>query len=223
MGCGSSKTVQIAPSIVIRGSRSNTTSPNESSTSSRPRSVSPSSGPEASEDKCISLQTVVFIHRSIRRYLANVRLKKFQKRSAMEKEIDVHVLSTPEEETESVERLSKYLTSPYEGERSKAYAIFRWLSFNVAYDADGFFGRTEKKSSDPGSVLKHRLCVCGGYANLFEALGKGAGLKVPIGGLRVTAMNQVSPFNLKSCVECRADAEWFTAEPTWEAGFLGEI
>ena len=39
------------------------------------------SGLEASKDDLISLQTIVFIQRSIRSYLANVRLKKFQKRS----------------------------------------------------------------------------------------------------------------------------------------------
>ena len=192
---------------------------------SRASSVFRYTGPEASKDMFISPQTIVFIQRSIRRYLANVRLKKFQKRSAMEKKIDAHVLSTPEEETESVERLSTYLTSPYEGERSKAYAIFRWLSFNVAYDVDGFFGRTEKKSSDPESVLKHKLCVCAGYANLFEALGKEAGLNVhTIGGYakgygyepgqRFTTSNHA--WNA-----VQINGEWFICEPTWGAGSLG--
>jgi len=183
------------------------------------------SGLEASKDELISLQTIVFIQRSIRSYLANVRLRKFQKRSEMEKKIDAHVLSTPEKETESVERLSKYLTSSYEGEKSKAYAIFRWLSFHVSYDVDGFFGRTEKKSSDPGSVLKHKLCVCAGYANLFEALGKEAGLKVhTIEGYAKgygyePGQRFTTPNHAWNAVQI--NGEWFICEPTWGAGFLG--
>ena len=192
----------------------------------RTSSVFPfSDSDETKKDVFISPQTIVFIQTSMRRYLANVRLKEFQKRTGIEKKIDAHVLSTPETETESVERLSRYLTSPWEGERNKGFAIFRWLSFHVAYDVDGFFGRTEKKGCDSGSVLKHRVSVCAGYANLFESLSKEAGLKVhTIGGYakgygfepgqRFTATNHA--WNA-----LQVNGEWFICEPTWGAGFLG--
>ena len=173
----------------------------------------------------ISLETIAFIQTNIRRFLARIRLEKFKQRSGIEKQIDAHVLATPAEQTESVEKLSAYLTSRWEGDRNKAYAIFRWLSFNVAYDADGFFGRTERKSGDAESVLRHRTAVCAGYANLFDALGKAADLQVHTingyakgygfePGQRIKETNHAWNGVL-------VNGEWFVCEPTWGAGYLG--
>lgn len=177
------------------------------------------------EAASISPRTIAFIQTSMRRYLARIRLARFQQRTGIEKQIDAHVLSTPEEKTESVEVLSEYLTSPWQGDRNKAYAIFRWLSFNVAYDVDGFFGRAEKKSNDAASVLRHKTSVCAGYASLFEALGKVAGLQVHSiegyakgygfePGQRIKDQNHA--WN-----GVQVNGEWFISEPTWGAGYLG--
>ena len=59
----------------------------------------------------ISLETIAFIQTNIRRFLARIRLEKFKQRSGIEKQIDAHVFATPAEQTESVEKLSAYLTS----------------------------------------------------------------------------------------------------------------
>lgn len=177
------------------------------------------------EAASISPRTIAFIQTSMRRYLARIRLARFQQRTGIEKQIDAHVLSTPEEKTESVEVLSEYLTSPWQGDRNKAYAIFRWLSFNVTYDVDGFFGRAEKKSNDAASVLRHKTSVCAGYASLFEALGKVAGLQVHSiegyakgygfePGQRIKDQNHA--WN-----GVQVNGEWFISEPTWGAGYLG--
>lgn len=177
------------------------------------------------EAASISPRTIAFIQTSMRRYLARIRLARFQQRTGIEKQIDAHVLSTPEEKTESVEVLSEYLTSPWQGDRNRAYAIFRWLSFNVAYDVDGFFGRAEKKSNDAASVLRHKTSVCAGYASLFEALGKVAGLQVHSiegyakgygfePGQRIKDQNHA--WN-----GVQVNGEWFISEPTWGAGYLG--
>jgi len=177
------------------------------------------------EAASISPRTIAFIQTSMRRYLARIRLARFQQRTGIEKQIDAHVLSTPEEKTESVEVLSEYLTSPWQGDRNKAYAIFRWLSFNVAYDVDGFFGRAEKKSNDAASVLRHKTSVCAGYASLFEALGKVAGLQVHSiegyakgygfePGQRIKDQNHA--WN-----GVQVNGEWFISEPTWGAGYPG--
>ena len=172
-----------------------------------------------------SPRTIAFIQTSMRSYLARIRLAKFQQCTGIEKQIDAHVLSTPAEKTESVEVLSEYLTSPWQGDRNKAYAIFRWLSFNIAYDVDGFYGKAEKKSNDAASVLKHKTSVCAGYASLFEALGKVAGLQVH------TIEGYAKGYGLEPCQRIkeqnhawngvRVNGEWFISEPTWGAGYLG--
>ena len=177
------------------------------------------------EAASISPRTVAFIQTSMRRFLARIRFAKFQQRTGIEKQIDAHVLSTPTEQTESVETLSQYLTSPWEGDRNKAYAIFRWLSFNVAYDVDGFFGRTEKKGCDAASVLRQKTSVCAGYANLFEALGKAAGLQAHTvegyaKGYGFEPGQRIKDTN-HAWNGVQINGEWFICEPTWGAGYLG--
>ena len=178
-----------------------------------------------SKTASISPQTITFIQTSMRRYLAKIRLKKFQQRTGTEKKIDAHVLSTPNEETASVERLSQYLANPWQGDRNKAYAIFRWLSFNVAYDVDGFFGRTEKRGCDASNVLQHRVSVCAGYANLFESLGKAAGLKVHTIGGYAKGYGFEPGQRIKDTNHAwnavQVNGEWYICEPTWGAGYLG--
>lgn len=192
----------------------------------RAATVFPHTGLDAiTEAASISPQTIAFIQTSMRRYLARIRLAKFRQRTGIEKQIDAHVLSTPEEKTESVEALSEYLTSPWQGDRNKAYAIFRWLSFHVAYDVDGFFGRAEKRSNDPASVLRHKTSVCAGYANLYEALGKVAGLQVHTiegyaKGYGFEPGQQIKDKN-HAWNGVQVNGEWFISEPTWGAGYLG--
>ena len=192
----------------------------------RPSNVFPHTDVDTIEEAAsINPRTIAFIQTSMRRFLARIRLAKFQQRTAIEKQIDARVLATPEEQTESVEKLSAYLTSRWEGDRNKVYAIFRWLSFNVAYDVDGFFGRTEKKTCDSASVLRHRTAVCAGYANLFDALGKAAGLQVHTingyaKGYGFEPGQQIKGTN-HAWNAVQVNGEWFICEPTWGAGYLG--
>ena len=192
----------------------------------RPSNVFPHTDVDTIEEAAsINPRTIAFIQTSMRRFLARIRLAKFQQRTAIEKQIDARVLATPEEQTESVEKLSAYLTSRWEGDRNKVYAIFRWLSFNVAYDVDGFFGRTEKKTCDSASVLRHRTAVCAGYANLFDALGKAAGLQVHTingyaKGYGFEPGQQIKDTN-HAWNGVQVNGEWFICEPTWGAGYLG--
>ena len=192
----------------------------------RPSNVFPHTDVDTIEEAAsINPRTIALIQTSMRRFLARIRLAKFQQRTGIEKQIDAHVLATPEEQTESVEKLSVYLTSRWEGDRNKAYAIFRWLSFNVAYDVDGFFGRTEKRTCDSASVLRHRTSVCAGYANLFDALGKAAGLQVHTingyaKGYGFEPGQQIKDTN-HAWNGVQVNGEWFICEPTWGAGYLG--
>lgn len=148
-----------------------------------------------------------------------------EKHLQMKEEIEAHVSSTPKEETVSVERLSKYLTSPFEGESSKAYAIFRWVIDSVDYDTDGYFDPNKKKSSDSGSVLQHKCCDCAGYVNIFEALCKEAGLKVhTIEGYAKNYSHEPGKhFTISKHAwnAVQVNRKWFICDPTWGAGFVG--
>ncbi|KAF9161509.1 hypothetical protein DFQ26_004480 [Actinomortierella ambigua] len=91
---------------------------------------------------------------------------------------DAHARGCPKSETVSIERLGRYLTSPFEGDKvSQLRAIFTWIADNIVYDVRGYLsGRWGDQDSE--SVLKSRVGVCEGYANLFRSLAKVAGLQV---------------------------------------------
>ncbi|KAG0241509.1 hypothetical protein BGW41_005818 [Actinomortierella wolfii] len=91
---------------------------------------------------------------------------------------DAHARACPKSETVSIERLSKYLTTPFAGDKvSQLRTIFTWIAENISYDVRGYLsGRWGDQS--PEAVLKSRVGVCEGYANLYRALAKVAGLQV---------------------------------------------
>ncbi|KAF9557942.1 hypothetical protein EC968_007337 [Mortierella alpina] len=83
---------------------------------------------------------------------------------------DNHAIACPESETESIGRLSWYLTSPFPGDPvAQLRAIFFWMAKNIEYNMVGFqSGNLGDNSAE--AVLRNRTGVCAGYANLFEAL-----------------------------------------------------
>jgi transglutaminase-like putative cysteine protease len=76
---------------------------------------------------------------------------------------------------DQVAYLADALCRPFRSPTDKARAIFRWLAYNIAYDTAAFFGGNVKHV-DPRDTIRTGLAVCGGYAGLFVAIGRRAGL-----------------------------------------------
>jgi hypothetical protein len=72
--------------------------------------------------------------------------------------------------------LADVLCRPFRSPTDKARAIFRWLAYNIAYDTAAFFGNNVKHV-DPRDTIETGLAVCGGYAGLYVAIGREAGLE----------------------------------------------
>ncbi|KAK7465996.1 hypothetical protein BaRGS_00037433, partial [Batillaria attramentaria] len=85
------------------------------------------------------------------------------------KDTDNRARKAPASVTTSVQSLASYLTSQCHEDIHKVRAIFCWLAVNITYD-------TRSKSSGPRrpqdaeSVLRSRMAVCQGYAELCLAL-----------------------------------------------------
>lgn len=173
----------------------------------------------------LSPETVVKIQCQVRKILAKIRLRNLLKRSENEKLIDKHVKNTPSEAEQSINELSEYLTKPFESDRDKAFAIYRWLCFNVSYDVEGFFGRRIKASCEAGDVLVNKTSVCAGYANLYEALAKAAGLEINLisgyaKGYGYKAGQSVDGAN-HAWNALKIENQWYLSDATWGAGVLG--
>ncbi|ROW09562.1 hypothetical protein VMCG_02650 [Cytospora schulzeri] len=78
--------------------------------------------------------------------------------------------------------LAHVLCSPFSSLTDKARAIFTWLHHNIDYDAEGFFSGCIARGTASDTVFSGRA-VCEGYARVYEAIAKRAGLEcIVVGG-----------------------------------------
>jgi len=195
----------------------------------RPTMVFPHK-PSLDEEKTfqtISPATLVFIQMRFRRMLSGIRRRKLQLRTDVDKAIDAHVRSIPRSETESVEKLSHYLTEPYEGLRNRAFAVYRWVTTNVFFDVEGYFERSATRGTDAQSVLRERVTSSEGYATLFEELCRAS--NIPARKVRGFAkgygyhLRQKIPQPNHTWNVIRVNGgRWFICDPTWGSGEIGD-
>jgi len=93
--------------------------------------------------------------------------------------IDPYVLKVPariqsalsKDSAESKRELAAFLVAGAENDFVKVKRLHDWITENIAYDTDGFYG--DGRASDP---LKERRATCGGFAWLFLELAIYAGV-----------------------------------------------
>ncbi|KAJ3030835.1 UNVERIFIED_CONTAM: hypothetical protein HDU68_007610 [Siphonaria sp. JEL0065] len=92
--------------------------------------------------------------------------------------VDAHAINTPTSKCLSVSALALHLTSPFVEDVLKLRAVFCWVATHIAYDYKGYLSGVRGPQTAEG-ILKSRVSVCEGYANLFLALCEqaNAGLK----------------------------------------------
>lgn len=93
------------------------------------------------------------------------------------RETDTHALNVGNY-TGSLEELAEVLVKPFHSELEKTRVLYRWVTHHIFYDAKGLLVRGRLGAQDAHSVLQSKTAVCEGYARLFEALAKAAGLEV---------------------------------------------
>ncbi len=137
--------------------------------------------------------------------------------------IDEAARAVPSPKGDDVAALAKALTHGLPNEKAKARAIYAWTAEHIRYDIKTFEnimdGEHEKAAErvQPAVVLKRGKAVCEGYAALFDALCREAGLA----SMMVTGQSKTDgtldpgghSWNL-----VRADGEWGLVDVTWGAG-----
>jgi hypothetical protein len=141
------------------------------------------------------------------------------------KAIDQHALKAPPQAEQSLDRLAAYLTQAANTDREKARAIYRWVTDRIAYDVDNFLaGR--RVDDNPRTVLRRRRAVCSGYANLFLALCKEAGVKAArvVGKARGYGYRpgRLKANNGHAWNAVYLEGKWRLLDATWGAGAIGE-
>ena len=118
--------------------------------------------------------TIVLVQTAVRRFLTRRRLRKMRLRSHAEKAVDSHVLRTPPESAANAQQLASYLTKPWCEDRYKAFAIYRWISFNIDYDIQAKLESVDRAdlidAFDAKTVLYEGKSLSLGFSKLFQSL-----------------------------------------------------
>ena len=125
----------------------------------------------------------------------------------------------PLDQSYDVDRLASYLTGTANTPRLKAERIFLWITANINYDIPMLRDRSgAARDCTPSTVLRRRQSICQGYANLFQALGRKAGLEVEvIGGWARSAAGKGDSHAWNAVM---LDGSWQLVDCTWGAGFV---
>ncbi|EFX04367.1 kyphoscoliosis peptidase [Grosmannia clavigera kw1407] len=133
----------------------------------------------------------------------------------------------------TVNYLARHLCDPFSSQTDKARAIFTWCHHNVAYDVDGFFSGCIPRGQSITEQIFSGKAVCEGYAKIYEAIARAAGLEVRV----VTGHGKGFGFNLVKPGQpvpppnptghawnaVRIDGgEWKLLDACWGAGNISE-
>ncbi|KAK7095279.1 hypothetical protein V1264_006710 [Littorina saxatilis] len=91
------------------------------------------------------------------------------------KDVETFVRNTPRYSARTVEGLANHLMTACSSDLDRVRAIFCWIAFNITYDTNKYANGADPPQ-DADSVLKTLKGVCMGYATLFHALCRHAGI-----------------------------------------------
>ena len=117
------------------------------------------------------------------------------------------------------------MTKPAKDDVEKARAIYRWITENVSYDVEAFLTGNYGDQTAEG-VLASRRGVCEGYARLFEALARHAGLEVvTISGWAkgfTFALGDLAQDANHAWNAIKISGGWYLLDSTWGSGHIDE-
>ena len=73
-------------------------------------------------------------------------------------------------QSEKIATTSNQICAGLDSDYEKAEAIYNWVSENITYDYDYFYGEKSETTHFPEDVLDSRLAVCEGFSRLTQAL-----------------------------------------------------
>ncbi|MBI5608710.1 MAG: hypothetical protein HY902_07500 [Deltaproteobacteria bacterium] len=122
-----------------------------------------------------------------------------------------------------VQAVARFLTQGEADEFLKVKRLHDWVAATIAYDVDGLRGRSPRMTG-LDEVLRSRRAVCQGYAAVFEALCKSAGIEARIiGGMGRSApgdawLTALGPDQAHAWNAVRIQGAWHLLDVTWDAG-----
>jgi transglutaminase/protease-like cytokinesis protein 3 len=122
----------------------------------------------------------------------------------------------------SVSELANILSKYAQTEAEKARIIYSWIAYNIKYDVPSYLSGNFS-NIEPADVLKYRLAVCSGYANLYQELAKEMGLE----SVTINGYSKGIGYIVGNSTELnhgwngvKIDGNWYLIDVTWGAGHI---
>jgi transglutaminase-like putative cysteine protease len=134
-------------------------------------------------------------------------------------ELDPTIVNMPKSAEASIQTVAAYVSERVPAPFARLKAVHDWVADRISYDAQSYLaGRFPPQDAE--TVFTTRVSVCAGYASLFEALARAAGLDVRyiVGDAR-TRGNDLSGQG-HAWNAARIEGKWYLLDATWDSGFL---
>ncbi|MES1215804.1 MAG: transglutaminase domain-containing protein [Bacteroidota bacterium] len=138
------------------------------------------------------------------------------------------------------ELLAKQIIAPFNTDRQKVTAIFRWITDNISYKTTPTYERSYSSKRQPWedddtaaikplnervaeAVLKERTGVCNGYSKLFTTLCDFAGIRSEIitGYAKANSNKPGARFGANHYWNAvYFDSAWHLLDATWASGYV---
>lgn len=129
------------------------------------------------------------------------------------------VTTMPPEAETSPEAVGSYIAAHEPTQLGRVRAAHDWVADHIAYDGPSYrAGRYPPQ--DAATVFAKRVGVCAGYAHVFQAIAKSAGLEARyvVGTVRGLDMRPDGESHAWNAV--KIDGAWALLDTTWDAGHL---
>lgn len=129
------------------------------------------------------------------------------------------VAKMPPEAEKTPAAIGAYIAEREPKQAGRARAVHDWVADRIAYDGPSYRAGLYPPQ-DADTVLAKRVGVCAGYAKLFAAIAKAAGLEARyvVGTVRGADMRPDGESHAWNAV--KVDGAWYLVDTTWDAGYL---
>ena len=133
----------------------------------------------------------------------------------------------PKKIQKSIPDLATYLTKGETDPFDKVERIYEWITGNINYDYDKLTSHKTFVGTNPEKILKSKKGICTDYAELMYAMLGAIGIKSEtIPGYTHNAHWQPGDTLFQeghAWIAIEIEEEWYLADPTWDAGYVGRI
>ena len=142
-------------------------------------------------------------------------------------EIDQIARDAPWAASHSIDELATYLTRNAKTDIQKVRSFYVWVTDNIRYDTKLYFSNNVssekwKAKQKAEKVLKTKIGVCEGYANLFHELCIAANIPSEIVTGYTKNQRGIIPRVGHAWNAVRIDGNWFLIDNTWGAGYIDD-